>query len=342
MTTLYLGVDIAKRTLDAAVWHPGATAGTWLGTFPNNTDGFEQLTAHVGQLPDDEGSRQVHLTLEPTGGYELGLLVYGHELGWLVSRPNPKTVRQWAKVHGRRAKTDRQDALLLAHYGAESRPAAQPLLPAAVQELDNLLERREDLKKLLRGERNRLDALRQRPAGPYRPAAVVESIERVIEQLQREEAAIETAIEDVLADNPDLQAKAKQLRTVPGVGPVNSLPLLVLLYRWHVLTDGQGEAKSLTAFVGLDPIVQQSGQMLFRRATISRTGDPTLRSLLYMGALGGIRGRSPLRHFYDRLVARGKAKRLALVAASRKILVWAWAVFRSNRPFDPTRYPNPS
>lgn len=336
MTTLYLGVDIAKRTLDAAVWF--GAEGVWLGTFPNNNDGFEELFKQVEQQRKGQGAEHVHLVLEPTGGYELGLIVYGRGQAWLISLPNPKTVRQWGKAIGRRAKTDRQDALLLARYGAECRPPARDFLPAIIEELESLLERRQDLKKLLRSERNRLEGLRQRPPGPNRPPAVVESVERVIDQLTQEEATIEEAIKRLLGDNPELQNRVKHLLTIPGVGQAVSLPLLVLLYRWDTITQGQGPAKSLTAFVGLDPLLRQSGQMVFGRATISRTGDRAFRALLYMGALGGVRGKNPLKQFYSRMVTRGKAKRLALVAASRKILVWAWAIFRSRQPFDPSRF----
>lgn len=336
MTTLYLGVDVAKRTLDAAVWF--AAEATWLGTFPNDSDGYEQLSRQVEQQRSAQGAQQVHVVLEPTGGYELGLVVYGRGQAWQISLPNPKTVRQWGKGVGQRAKTDRQDALLLARYGAECRPPVRHFLPATIEELDNLLERRKDLQKLLRSERNRLEGLRRRPPGPYRPQAVVDSIERVIDQLTGEEAVIVEAIDRLLGENPELQDKVKQLLTIPGVGDVVSLPLLVLLYRWDTLTQGQGAAKSLTAFVGLDPILQQSGQMIFGRATISRTGDAAFRALLYMGALGGVRGKNPLKQFYVRMVDRGKAKRLALVAASRKILVWAWAIYRSGQPFDPSRF----
>jgi transposase len=338
MSTVYVGVDVARQTVEAALWLPGAAQGEAAGQFANDDQGFEALAAQVQRLAAPHDGATVQVVMEPTGGYELALRVFAYQQGWLVSLPNPKTVRQWGQGMGRRAKTDRQDALLLAHYGAACRPPALSLLPAAVEELDSLLERREDLKKALRGERNRLDALQQRPAGPWRPAAVVGSIQRVIDQLEQEAAAIEQAIKQLLDENPELADKAQQLRTVPGVGAVNSLPLLVLLARWQHLTHGAGLAGGLTAFVGLDPRLHESGQSVRRRPTISRQGDATIRYLLFMGALGGVRGRNPLRCFYQRLVSRGKAKRLALVAASRKILVWAWAVFQSDQPFDPTRF----
>ena len=342
MSTVYVGVDVARQTVEAAVWLPGAGQGEPIGKFANDVEGFEALAEQVRRVAEAHDHATVQVVLEPTGGYELALRLFAHQHGWSVSLPNPKTVRQWGLGMGRRAKTDRQDALLLAHYGAACQPPALSLLPAALEELDSLLERREDLKKALRAERNRLDALQQRPVGPWRPAAVVGSIQRVVDQLEQEAAAIGQAIEQLLGQNPELAGKAQQLRTIPGVGPVNSLPLLVLLSRWQHLTHGAGLAGGLTAFVGLDPRLHESGQSVWRRPTISRQGDATMRYLLYMGALGGIRGHNPLRHFYQRLVHRGKAKRLALVAASRKILVWAWAVFQSDQPFDPDRFPLPA
>ena len=104
-----------------------------------------------------------------------------------------------------------------------------------------------------------------------------------------------------------------------------------------MLTNGQGSAKGLTAYVGLDPQPYESGTSVRKPATISRMGDTTLRRKLYMGALGGIRGQNPLRAFYQRLVGRGKKKRLALVAAARKLLVWAWKVFQTETDFDPAK-----
>ena len=125
---------------------------------------------------------------------------------------------------------------------------------------------------------------------------------------------------------------------MPGIGEKNVLPLLVLCARWSSLTQGQGTAKGLTSYAGLDPQPYDSGRTVHKRARISRKGNPTLRHLLLMGALGGIRSpHSVLRQFYNRLLAAGKPKMVALVAASRKILVWAWAVFRNQSPFDPQR-----
>ena len=328
---VYVGVDIAQAKFDAAIWQ-GSTGAT-LNSFSNDHVGFEQLVQRV-QAALATGDAQIVLVLEPTGGYELALVAFAYTHGWQVCLPNPKQVRDFAKSCGRRAKTDAQDALLLAQFGAEQRPDPQQELPPQIQELAELLRRRDDLQQLKRSESNRLVGLRQRP----RPAkAVLQSLERTIAALEIEVAAIEQAIDDLVKRDPDLRRQAKHLRTVPGIGGKNVLPILVLFYRWQARTCSKGTSKGLVAFAGLDPQPYESGRSVHKRATISKMGDRAVRHYLYMGALGGVRGQNALRSFYNRLVSRGKAKRLALVAAAHKILIWAWAVFCQDVDFDPAR-----
>lgn len=114
--------------------------------------------------------------------------------------------------------------------------------------------------------------------------------------------------------------------------------MLVLRNLRDVLTNGDGSAKALTAFVGLDPKPHRSGTSVNKIARISRQGNKKFLSRLYMGALGGVRGNNALKLFYQRLVAKGKAKKIALVASSRKIVVWALAAFRSNQKWDNSRH----
>lgn len=330
MKTLIVGADIAKATFTGAQgWGEQVT---YLAEFGNDKAGFNQLGERVKAFCQAAGIKQVHLIVEPTGAYELGLVNFAYEQGWWVSLPNPKQVRRWAEGSGKRTKTDRQDACLLAEYGSKQKLLPQQPLPEAVSQLDSLLHRRQDLEKLLRAERNRLLILRQRPGTP---PAVLDSVERIIAALEAELAAIEQAIQELLTQNPDLKRQAKQLRTVPGIGPKNVLPILVLLHRWQALTQGTGTPKGLTAFLGLDPRHHVSGSSVHKRSLISKMGDSTGRHLFYLGALGGVRGHNPLRDFYQRLVGRGKAKRLALVAAARKILLWDWAVFSRILPLMP-------
>lgn len=328
--TIYVGVDMAQSGFEASVWQQETAEA--LGSYENQEAGYEALSQEVARRREPEAV--IHLIVEPTGGYELRLVSYALEQGWRVSLPNPKQVRDWAKSQGRRAKTDKLDSLVLAAYGAKQKLHLYQPAPVAVEQLDDLLHRQQDLQQMLGQERNRLHALNVRPeVAPY----VLQSVTRHLELIEKDLAELEQAINDLLDQNPDLKQHRQRLQSVPGVGPKNSLVLLVLLARWQALTQGQGSAKALTAYVGLDPKPYESGTSVYRRATISKMGNTQVRSQLYLGALGGVRGHNPLRDFYGQLVSRGKAKKLALVASARKILIWSWAVFSQQLDFDPKK-----
>ncbi len=275
--------------------------------------------------------------LEPTGGDELAFALWARQQpGWQVHRPNPARVRAWARSQGLRAKTDQQDALLLARYGASAQPALPIWQPLAseVSELDQLLRRRDDVTDALQRERRRSEQLGVRPDAS---ATVRASVERLLKALEDELADLERAIAEQVQCHAALQATQERLRTVPGVGVRVVLPLLVTCERYAALAGERGTAKGMVAYVGLDPQPRVSGTSVHPRALISRQGDRLLRARLYMGALGSLRGANPVHAFYQHLVDRGKPKKLALIAAARKLLAWAWAVFRSGQPFDATK-----
>ncbi len=328
MASLWIGIDVGKQSF--VTWVAGARQP--LPALANTLEGWQQLAAALIPCQVEEPEAVIHLVMEPTGGYEAALARFGLEQGWQVSLVNPAQVREWARSEGRRAKTDRQDARMLADYGRDKKPSSWQPQSEEMSELDSLLRRQQDLEGMLRQEKNRKQALERRP-GVAR--AVPESLQRMIEALEEELRQVDKTIRELQAQHNHLEAQAKLLDSVPGVGDKTVLPLLVLMDRWQTLTRGEGEAKGLVAYVGLDPKPFQSGTTVYRPARISRMGDRQLRHQLVMAALGGIRGNNPLRAFYQGLVGRGKPKMLALVATARKLLVWAWAVFRHQSPFSP-------
>jgi transposase len=341
MERLVIGIDISKASFTAAVWD-GAKAID-LGEMTNDAAGYRTLHTKMNEWQQRLGRQQTHLILEVTGGYELGVVAYAYTQDWAVRLPRPKgtrkQVRDWAKGEGKRAKNDRLDAQMLTLFGVKKQPKPQQPLPAEVRELDNLLARRQDLEQMLRQERNRQGDLRGRPDVP---ASVMNNLQQVIEALEQALAEIEQPIQQLLQTYSYLQEAMERLLALPGIGKKNVLPRLVLLERWHTLTNGQGSAKGTqgvpAALAGLDPQVYESGSSLRKHRAISRMGDKEVCRLLYMGVLGGVRGDNPLRTFYQPLVGRGKAKKLALVAASRKLLTWAWAVFSTDADWNPTLY----
>jgi transposase len=338
MNVLYAGIDISKNNFTCSIWVNEEPME--LGEFVNNPFGFEALAAAIAPHQTENEYDSLQIVLESTGGYELHLLSFIQHQEWAFSLPNPKLVRDWAKGAGYRAKTDRIDGRILAHYGYERHPKRQQPVPEAIEQLDSLLQRQEDTEKLLRQEQNRQHALSYRP---HAAASAVASIKRTITFLENERQQLADDIDLLLEANPELGTQSKQLFTVAGVGKKTALPLLVLCHRYQARTNGEGTGKGITAYTGLDPKPFESGNTVWKRATISKMGNSQMRSRLYLAALGGVRGKnSPLRHFYVQLVERGKAKKLALVAAARKILVWAWAIFQQGVDFDPSRLITPS
>lgn len=327
---LVVGIDIAKK--DFAVAYRVGEVEVELGKFANDATGFKQLQEALESACQAHGVSQIQLILEATGGYEAALMAYAYEQEWGVSMPNPKQVRDWAKGVGYRVKTDRVDARILAHYGAERRPPLRPQLAIEVTELDSLLKRRLDLEKTLHQEQNRLSEIAGRPGLSPK---VTESLQQVIEALTQALTEIQEAIAELCQTHEPFQQNLVRLLALPGIGPKVVLPLLVKLLQWQNMTAGEGDANGLVAFIGLDPQPYDSGRSVHKHPGISKMGDSELRRLLYMGALGGVRGHNPLKAFYQGLVGRGKAKKVALVAAARKILVWAWAIFSQQIDWNP-------
>lgn len=329
---LYLGVDVSKATLDAA----GAVGEqeASLPTVNNQVAAWKTLKERAEALARTHGESTIHLIIEPTGGYERGFVNYAHALGWLVTVVNPFYFRRFIQGQGQRGKTDSIDALMLARYGVQKKPVPQWQMSEEASALQGLLRRQDDLKKLRQAESNRL---KQAMHNPSTPTAVRRSIERTIQALDEEQKMLDEAIQELLRRSDELGPMAALLRTTPGVGRKVGIRLLTLFYRFHALTAGNGTASQLVAFLGLDPEPYESGRTVRHRPTISRMGDKAGRADLYLGALGGVRGNNPLRSFYHCMIQRGKAKKVALVACSRKILIWAWAIFSSGLPFDPQR-----
>jgi len=352
---LNVGVDVSKDSLDVAFWDEERDKAVYQGKFTNDKNGFQTIAQkmehrrrEIGDISGDisgdtsgdiSGNTtetiSIILVMEPTGGYEQPFARFAIESEWRVSLPNPYHVKQWAGSMGIRAKTDRHDARTLAHFAFSMKLHQWKPLPPEVEQLEHLLSRLDDMKDILRREKNRAHAYQYR-TNTHR--AATKNMKQTIAFLERHILQINKAIREHLKAHPHLQQQRKLLLTISGVGEKNVLYILVVMHRWQALTDGEGDARSLVAYVGLDPQPHESGTSIRRRASISRQGNRKFRSRLYMSALGGIKGNNPLRIFYKRLVGRGKPKKVALVASARKILVWSWAVFRTNTPFDTTRF----
>ena len=257
------------------------------------------------------------VVLEATGGLELELVGALAAAALPVVVVNPRQVRDFARATGRLAKTDALDAAVLAHFGEAVRPPLRALRDAESLALKALLGRRQQLVTMLVAERNRRGA-----AG----AAVRPRIEAHIAWLEQERSELEDELRQTLQRSPVWRERDQLLRSVPGVGEQLSLTLLAELPEL-----GRLNRRAIAALVGVAPFNRDSGRMRGRRTI---WGAPArVRAMLYMGALSASRHNPVIRDCYQRLLAAGKPKKLALTACMRKLLVILNAMLKHHTPW---------
>ena len=303
----YVGIDIAKAQLDVAVW---PTNDRW--ALPHHEAGSRQLVAQLQTLAP------VLVVLEATGGLELPVVAALAAAALPVVVVNPRQVRDFARATGQLAKTDALDAAILAHFAAAVRPPVRPLRDADTQGLHALATRRHQVQTMLVAERNRLGTA---------TAGVRPHIEAHIAWLEQALADLDQQLRQTLRQSPLWRAKDDLLRTVPGVGPQLSLTLLA-----HLPELGTLDRRQIAALVGVAPFNRDSGTLRGKRTVWG--GRARVRATLYMGALVASRYNPVIRAFYQRLLAAGKPKKLALTACMRKLLVILNAMLKHGAPWS--------
>jgi len=306
---VFVGIDVAKATLDVAVRPSGAR---W--TNANEEPGIQAL---LGQL---RALAPTLVVLEATGGYEHAVAATLATAGVPVVIANPRQIRAFARATGHLAKTDAIDAQVLALFAERVRPTPRPLPDDATQALEALLTRRRQLLEMLVAEKNRLGVAR---------ASVRRDIGHHIRWLERRLADLDRRLHDAIRTSPLWRAQDDLLQSVPGVGPVLSCTLLAQLPEL-----GKLGRKQIAALVGVAPLARDSGTHRGRRTTWG--GRASVRTVLYMATLTATQWNPVLRQCYQRLRAAGKPHKVALTACMRRLLLILNAVVRTQTPWRST------
>jgi transposase len=293
-TAVYLGIDIAKDTLEVA--GPGLHLPV-----PNTAEGHAQLLAVAKTL-----RVPVHFVCEATGGYERRLIASLLAQDQAVSLLNPARVRDFAKATGRLAKTDRIDAELLAEYGRTLQPPAEPKPSALLEELTDVVRRRAQLAGLLGLQRTQRHQLHD--------AKLLAELDRLIAFVEQQIAVLDQRLDELIDKDGGLGARLQQLCQVEGVGRTTAINLIAELPEL-----GRLNRTRIAALAGLAPFNRDSGVSSGQRHI--RGGRTNARRALYMAAFTATRCNPVLRPFYQRLRARGKGHRVAITAVMRKLLV---------------------
>ncbi len=305
---LYVGIDVSKDTLDVAV---RPTGQQW--RVSNTEEGLGPLVERL------QGLSPALVVLEATGGYEVPVAAALGAADLPVAVVNPRQVRDFARATGKLAKTDKLDAQVLALFAERVRPVPRPLPDPQTQELNALLARRRQIVAMLVTEQNRL--------GTALPS-VRPGIQEHIAWLEGKLGALNDGMGKLLRESPLWREKEDLLRGVPGVGPVVTLTLLAELPEL-----GAMDRRQVAALVGVAPLNRDSGALRGRRSVWG--GRAKVRAALYMAALVATRHNPMICVFYQRLLAAGKPKKVALVACMRKLLTILNTMLKHRTPWQP-------
>jgi transposase len=309
-----LGIDIAKSKFDVALLIDKKYK---IKVFSNNAQGYKALCEWL----DRNGAKEPHVCMEATGVYGDALSHYLVERNYKVSVVNPAQIKGFGQSELTRTKTDKADAKLIARFCQVMNPSLWNPTPENLRILRSLVQRLEDLQKLERAELNRLESSR---------AFIQDSIKKTSLFLAAEIEEIKKHIRQLINDDPELRHKRDLLKTIPGVGEATIAQILSM----QCTAERFSNAKQLAAFAGLNPKHCQSGTSIRGRSTISKTGDSSLRKSLYMPAIVATQYNPVLQAFYERLLAAGKPKKLAICAVMRKLLHIVYGVLKSEKPFN--------
>jgi transposase len=305
---MYVGIDVSKAQLDIAIGREGQT---WQAA--NSASGIEATVKCLAANPP------CLIVVESTGGLEKPLVRALQAADLAVALIHPGRVRKFASGIGWLAKTDRQDARLLAWYGLAAQPKPRPRPNPACEALSELVRRRNQILQMLTAERNRRATC---------PASMLEALEDHIAWLTAERKRLTTHIETMLTTQAEFSEKDAVLQSTKGVGPILSATLQAELPEL-----GAYSHKQIAALVGVAPYSKDSGRHQGQRQI--KGGRTTVRGTLYLGTLSAIRHNPVIRAHYQQLIARGKLCKVAIVACMRKLLVILNAMVRDMRLWHP-------
>ncbi|MBI1290384.1 transposase [bacterium] len=319
-TQVFVGIDVSKESIDVHMQPTGQNRRFCAKDDP----GHEGLVAFL-RSAEQGGSAIAQVVLESTGGYEAPCAAALAAAGLPVAVVNPRQVRDFARAMGCLAKTDKVDARIIALFSARIQPPCRPLPSSDERQLRELHCRRRQLIEAAVAEENRLDTATSEPARA--------SIARHLRFIEEERQRIEEELTELIRSSPLWQERAALLRSAKGVGEVTSQALLAFLPEL-----GKLDRRAIASVAGLAPWACDSGGRRGKRSIWG--GRATVRSALYMATVSAVRHNTAIKRMYQRLLANGKERKVALTACARKLLTILNAMVRDNLPFREEKMPS--
>ncbi|WP_179018762.1 IS110 family transposase [Winogradskyella forsetii] len=307
----YFGIDISHLVFDVT-----DSDGNYY-QFKNKLSGFKKFAKLL--------SSNSHCVMEATGYYHYQLAYYLLENGINVSVENPLSVKLFIQMRLSKIKTDKSDSKLICDYAQEvdlklwkgNSKEVQECLQI-VRTLSVYTKQRTMIKNKLHGE-----SVLGEPS-----KAVLRSLKRSLKQLDKEMKTLEAKLLVLVKETH--QDLFTRIKTIPGIGRKTAIMLIVLTGGFERFSS----ASELCSYAGLTPVIRQSGSSVKGRPRISKMGNQKLRNLLFMCSFTACKYNKACRDLYERIVAKGKSKKLALIAVCNKLLKQAFAIAKSGLIFD--------
>ena len=313
ITMTYIGIDVSKDSFVAA--YP-TKSGYTTKTFKNIANGVRQF---INSLPED-----CHCVMEATGNYSMLLLYLLQKANITVSMENPQKIKHFARAMLSTTKTDEIDAKLIAMYGEKMDPKPYRIPSESILLLKQKRTVLRQLKKQFAMWTNLQESMEPLPKKD--PASKV-AIEQTIKFLRKQISKLEDDITHL--SNKEFKRQMELLTSIRGIGENIASALIIATGGFTYFST----AKQISRFLGLCPTYQQSGTSVNVKGHINRNGDTYLRSQLYIAALASIRFNAACKETYDRLKAKGKSGKVAVVAVANKLIRQAYAVVTNNQPY---------
>jgi transposase len=307
MEGIFVGIDVSKDWLDVAAL---PSKEKW--QYSNDEAGISKLVASLKKL------FPVLVVMEPTGGLEAMVAASLTSEGINLAVVNARQVRDYARATGKLAKTDKLDALVMAEFAAVINPPVRQLRDEESEEIKAMVSRRRQVLEMLTAEKNRLAIARKH----LKPGILAH-----IEWLKKEVADLDRDLRQRIESSPIWRVKDNLLQSIPGVGRVLSATLLAELPEL-----GKLNRRQIAALVGVAPFNRDSGTMRGKRSVWG--GRASIRAVLYMATLASTRFNPVIGSFYQRLLSKGKAKKVALVACMRRLLTIMNAILKNQRAWQ--------
>ena len=307
LQNINVGVDTGKSQLDIYI----RPLDIYF-TVPNNEKGIKEAIRTIAK------HRPKRVVIESTGRLEMPFIFACDKAKLPYVIANPLHVKRFAGAIGRRAKNDRLDAALIAHFGEAIQPELTQLKSENIRLMSDLVTRRNQLLSMQTMEKNRQQIL---------PQSLASSIKPILTALKNQIVKVEEKISKLIDTCPEYQAKNEILQSMPGIGKIASASIISNVPELGFITN-----KQASSLIGVAPITRESGRLKGKRTI--QGGRAQVRTVLYMAMMSAIQCNPVFKATYERLLAAGKPKKVAIVACMRKMVVILNSMLRDGVMWD--------